>query len=68
MTKVDTLIKEIDSLQTSELELLLTEIIRRIKKAENVKQLLTKYCGIGKGLWQQDAQTYINSLREDATR
>ncbi len=34
-------------------------------KGKNFGEILDKYCGSGKGLWKEDAQVYINKLRED---
>ena len=60
MSKVDTILKEINSLDPDEIQLIIQKLFREI----NIQYLL-KYKGIGKGVWKQDAQTYINEGRKD---
>ncbi|MCD6218830.1 hypothetical protein J7K43_00410 [Candidatus Calescamantes bacterium] len=61
--------KEVETLTLEEQLKLLEEIIRRLRKKELKKRPcveLSKLYGIGKGLWKgEDAQEYVNKLRED---
>jgi hypothetical protein len=65
MTKVQTLMLEINKLDQSELELILKEVLRRIDRRKRVEAALNKLVGSGVGVWGLDAQEYINALRED---
>ena len=65
MTKVQTLMLEINKLDQSELELILKEILRRIDRKKRAEVALNKLIGSGTGVWGSDAQQYINALRED---
>ena len=65
MTKVQTLMLEINKLDQNELELILKEILRRIDRRKRVEAALNKLMGSGIGVWSLEAQEYINALRED---
>lgn len=65
MSKVDLILKEIDDLSPDERNLLFQEIFKKVKKMEHILSILSRYKGIGKGIWNQDAQQYINDLRKN---
>ncbi|MDZ7830638.1 MAG: hypothetical protein U5L07_02690 [Desulfobacterales bacterium] len=59
--------KEIDLLDDEELIRLLDSIVTRLKIKRRSRPLLDwrELYGTGKGLWEMDAQDYVNSLRKD---
>jgi hypothetical protein len=59
------IIKEIDSLPAEAKVQIYSYIYSSLSKREQVLAVLEKYRGIGKGVWNEDAQDYINGLRED---
>lgn len=62
---IQSIIREIENLSLSqqvELNSILTE---RLKKRERLIKSLDEIRGIGKGLWNMDAQEYINKMRAD---
>lgn len=65
MTKVQTLILEINNLELKELELILREILRRIDRRKRLEAALDSLIGCGEGVWNSDAQEYVNGLRDD---
>ena len=65
MTSLQTVIKEISHLNQEELELLLREVIQRIDQQKKVEAILDEYMGVGQGVWQTDAQEYVNELRKE---
>ncbi len=65
MTKVDILLKEIETLKTSEIRLVFQKLIKKIREMEDTQKLLSQYKGIGKGVWKKDAQEIINESRAD---
>lgn len=65
MTSLQTIIKEISHLNQEELELLLREVIQRIDQQKKVEAILDEYMGVGQGVWQTDAQDYVNELRKE---
>lgn len=65
MTKIQELILEINKLDEKELELILKEVLRRLDRRKRAEAALNKIIGSGAGVWDTDAQKYINSLRED---
>lgn len=38
---------------------------KKIKTKEQVLELLDQIRGIGKGIWREDAQVYVNKLRDN---
>ena len=52
---------------TREEQLELAEkLIRKLREKERTQQLdWQELYGLGKGLWKEDAQDYVNRLRED---
>jgi len=65
MTSLQAIIKEISHLNQEELELLLREVIQRIDQQKKVEAILDEYMGVGQGVWQTDAQDYVNELRKE---
>lgn len=65
MTKVQTIIKDIKALNPEELEEILQFLLQKVQHSEKVKNKLRKYRGKGQGVWKEDAQAYVNQLRED---
>ncbi len=66
MTKrTQQIIDKISHLQIEELEMILKEILNRIDQQKRVESILDEYIGIGKGLWQTDAQAYVEELRSE---
>ena len=57
------IIEEINHLQSEELEIVLRELLKRIDQQKRVSSILDEYIGLGEGLWQTDAQTYVEELR-----
>ena len=65
MAKIETIIKDIDELDYSELEALLQVVLYKINLKKRVENILDEVTGIGKGIWDIDPQSYITNLRED---
>ena len=65
MAKIETIIKDIDKLDYSELEALLQVVLYKINLKKRVENILDEVTGIGKGIWDIDPQSYITNLRED---
>jgi hypothetical protein len=65
MTKVQTIISEINELNLNELEVVLKEILRRIDRKRRIEAALDKIIGLGQGVWDSDAQKHIDSLRQE---
>ena len=63
MTKVQHILNEIDELDANDQQMLLQEILKRVDRKKRTKAILNKYRGVGKGIWNTDAQEYINSER-----
>ena len=64
MTKIQYLLKEINDLNINELELILQVILKKVDQEKQIRSILSEYKGIGKGIWQIDAQNYINKERD----
>ena len=62
---VKQIIKEIDSLPAEGKVEIYSHIYASMDKKEQVLATLERYRGKGKGVWDGDAQEYINILRED---
>ena len=65
MTKIQTIIEEISHLNQEELEVILQEILNRLDRKNKIESILNEYIGIGKGIWEKDAQDYVDELRQD---
>jgi len=59
------IIDAVDGLPIEEKEDVYNHILKLIRKREHVLHTLEKIRGVGKGLWDKDAQEYINELRAD---
>ncbi len=57
------IIKEIDSLPAEGKVEIYSHIYASLTKREQILVALEKYRGIGKGIWNMDAQEYINQER-----
>lgn len=67
MTKrLEHIIEEINLLEADELEKVLKELLKRIERKKRIESILDQYIGIGKGVWETDAQEYVNKLRKEA--
>ncbi len=64
MTRIEKILKEINQLNSSELEIVLKEIHRKVDKEKIITSILKEYKGIGKGIWKIDAQQYIDQERD----
>jgi hypothetical protein len=72
MNALPIILTEIEKLPTADLRILLHLLIDKIliaEKAAPIKNGSTpsfkKYRGVAKGIWEQDAQAYINQMRSD---
>ncbi len=65
MVKIETLLGEIKKLNFKELEIILWEVKKRIDLQKKVTLVLDDFIGIGQGIWEEDAQDYVDSIRED---
>lgn len=64
MTKVKTIIKEIKKLSIKDLEAILREILRRMNRQQKIEAAMNDFIGSGQGVWEKDAQDYVNILRD----
>lgn len=62
---VQSIIEQIRKLNTDELELILKEVFESVKRKKRIMLTLDNFIGTGKGIWNLDAQEYVNSLREE---
>ncbi len=65
MTQVKTIIEEIHQLEVADLELVLREVLQRLDAYKKAETILDDYIGSGKGIWDTDAQEYVNALRSE---
>ena len=65
MSKVEIILKEIDALNPSQVQLIIRELLKKIRKKQDMLKLLSEYKGIGKGVWKQDAQVLVTAGRND---
>jgi len=65
MTKIQTILTEIESLKLDELELILSEIKKKIDRKKKVESILDDFIGKGKGIWGMDPQNFVENLREE---
>ena len=59
---VQSIIEQIRKLNTDELKLILKEIFESVERKKRITLTLDNFIGSGKGIWNLDAQDYINSL------
>jgi len=57
------IIAEIDKLPTEEKVSVYSHIYDSLNKREKVLAVLERFRGKGKGVWDEDAQEYVNRLR-----
>lgn len=62
---LDSILKEIENLSPDKQKELYLILINRLKKKEQAIKSLDEIRGLGKGIWDMDAQEYVNLLRED---
>jgi hypothetical protein len=63
--KVNILLKSVNDLNEQELQLVYNAILEKMNKKANAIAALQRIKGIGKGVWNMDAQDYINELRDN---
>ena len=64
MTKrLEHILEEINLLEADELEQVLKELLNRVERKKRIESIIDQYVGIGKGVWETDAQEYVNELR-----
>ena len=59
------LLQQIVRLEPTEMYWLYEELLLRLRKIQEVEQTLARVRGIGQGVWNLDAQVYINQLRHE---
>jgi hypothetical protein len=59
------IIEQIDRLSEIEQNEIYSYLSERIRRKEYALKALERIRGIGKGLWEKDAQEYINDLRSN---
>jgi len=59
------IIKEIESLPEKSKQEIYNYIQRKLSRKDYAVKVLDEIRGIGKGLWDKDAQEYVNELRRD---
>jgi hypothetical protein len=57
--------REIEALPSDEQLKILLRLNDRLKNRERIQKSLDEIRGIGKGLWDTDAQEFINRMRSD---
>jgi len=65
MTRLQTIIEGIDHLDRDELALLFKELKKRLDHQKKAEAILVEFIGSGKGVWQTDAQTHVDELRNE---
>jgi hypothetical protein len=65
MSKVEMILKEINSLHPGQIQTILRELLKTISKKEELLKFLSEYKGIGKGVWKEDAQAFVTHGRND---
>ncbi len=70
MNSLNVILREVDNLQDNELHLLLHILIDKIHTPLGIQEKFVenpfrKYRGRAKGVWKQDAQEYVNALRNE---
>ncbi len=66
---IDRIIQQIEQLSFEERKLLINRLVNELlEQAGGIKKSypdLSKYKGIAKDVWQEDAQEYVNAMRND---
>ena len=65
---LENILRNVSLLSSVELKVLLDEINQQIERAEKIRRALTAVRGKGQGVWQQDAQLFINNMRTNDER
>jgi hypothetical protein len=66
MTKrLEHILEEMNLLEADELEQVLKELLNRVERKKRIESIIDQYVGIGKGVWETDAQEYVNELRRE---
>lgn len=70
MSSLNVILREVENLQDSELLMLLHVLIDKIHTPSEVPEKAVdnpfrKYRGRAKGVWRQNAQEYVNELRNE---
>jgi hypothetical protein len=65
MRDVQQILKEIEALPEEAQLRILSRLNEKMKNKERIQNSLDEIRGIGKGLWDLDAQEYINRMRAD---
>lgn len=65
MKELNAILRDIDKLPLDDLELILKRIVHRLHESQRIESIIEEYRGIGKGIWDSDAQEFINKLREN---
>jgi hypothetical protein len=62
---VKQILEEIEGLSTNEKEQVYSYILEKADRKKYAQKILSKIKGSGKGIWNMDAQEYVNQLRAD---
>lgn len=66
MNNLESVLSDIEKLDNEELIIVVSEVIKRIKRKNKAEAALKKLKGKGKGLWNDhEPQGYVNELRKD---
>jgi hypothetical protein len=66
MTKrLEHILEEINLLEADEIEQVLKELLNRVERKKRIESIIAKYAGIGKGVWETDAQEHVSALRRE---
>jgi endonuclease YncB( thermonuclease family) len=65
MRDLNQIIKEINALSTEEKVAVYPHIYESLDRKEQILAALERFRGKGKGIWNEDAQEYVNRLRAD---
>ena len=64
MSRTDQLLQEIEKLPTGEVYTLYEELAKRVESLRRASEVVARITGLGAGVWDEDAQDYVNKLRE----
>ena len=62
---LEKILNQIPCLSSEEIAILMTELNKQIERADKIRLALQRVRGKGQGVWQQDAQEFINQIRTD---
>lgn len=74
MTSIHLILEEVEHLSQEEKKLLLHLLIDKLaikedglpeEPGENWENIFSRYRGMAKGFWNEDAQEYVNKLRDE---